>query len=294
MSANLFEEIRKSKEAFLDISQLSSPDLGPILQRALFHLDEIKQNINSKNNESVEYLNPILQKGLSAILEEELLSLKHVNSQSVSISNQVSLSDWKKLVAILPIVKDFVQKFPLKEYVNIELVEGILSIKSIVNNNFDLNEIRSFSYSASKSLIRKNTILTYKLNSKNNEEIEFSFDFSNSAIEVYGIEISDELKISFDSRLANYIVDHTKDNFSLDCHIFIELEEKGRVNRYPGFPHDFNAKQNTNELIFFPFLFRHVVLSLPKKGKIICNNIINAENKKNIYHYIDLFSLISE
>ena len=287
MSQDILGEIRKSEEAFLDLSRLSGPELGPIIQRALFHLEELRQNL-SKSSVSDPDLGKLFLKGFLGQVEEALLVSGAIVSMSTVVNEECGPQDWGNISRFLSVFVESLIKVPFKGHVNIAIEPDHLIIKGPLQDDLDVKEFRNFSYSLTKALLKSGVILTYSLNSEDVEYLTLDFHFPNEERGFVQIPLNNGIKASIDGRLGDYILDL---NSKMPVgHVVIKVDQNGKASRVQEVSSEIKNQNRT--LVYIPFLFRHVIFSFPKLEIKVANKI--ELNETENYHYLDLFSLISE
>lgn len=285
MSIDLLEEIKKSKEAFLDLSKLGPPELSAIVQRALYHLEELKEGTKQLYQISPEVTNLLIQ-GLTSKIDDTLVQSQNITSISTNFRPDCTIESWQNISDIEDSLIRFLNEGPFQGKVDIDVSPTCLKLSGDVVENIDINSFRTVCYSETKSLLSKKILLTYDLGKRTS--LRLSFRFRDDEEKKFYFPLEGNNFVSIDGRFGEYLLDFKK-NISFETHVYIRVSKTGKAVRLEKIPDHIQKMSQNENFVLINFPFRHVLISFPKNNSKLHTDL---ENKPD--YFIDLFSLISK
>jgi hypothetical protein len=304
-----------------DLYFLIDPNLEPILERVLFHFNELKNEAELGSVQSpikinnLEYISKSFDKYIKDNVQSFLLENGEIDQINYhSQAGELNFLKWDKMISIVKEIFEVFNLFELTKKFDFEISSrGIYGI-GFLNQSFNFNKIRLKLKEKIKLFAKNKILLSFEVEESVYDNIlilKMFFDFSHDPNLIYSIDIDQEKgnRVFFTNILDNYRV-----NFefleNLRKTVFLEITDDFRLKRYNYLPTGSKKKISEKEFFHFHFLFHSISLIIPKKGKILpsrdidlmnsdsemyfdrdCGNKAKGKDQDNI---IDLFSLISK
>ena len=302
-----------------DLYFLIDPNLEPVLEKILYHFNELK---NESERESVD--SPIKLNNFQNIansfdhhLREKIYDFFLFNKNVLQIhydgrGDELNFSKWDQVISLNSDILGTFELFDFDRKVNFSIDGNGIKVSSFINESFNFNKIRLKIKEKIKIFSKNQILLTFKLNESVYDgilffEIFFDFSFNNHFLYKVDFEDKNNEVLLFSNILPNYIVDY-KFLENLRKTVFLEVTDDLRLKRFNYLPSYLKNDFEEKEFFHFHFLFHSVSLIIPKKGKVLPIRNLSSDffdgkiyfdesnlNKKNKDKklVIDLFSLIS-
>ena len=302
-----------------DLYFLIDPNLEPVLEKLLFHFNELKNESERESVDSPINLNHFdnIAKSFDNYLREKIYEFFLFNKNILQINycgrgDELNFSKWDQVISL---ISDILETFDLFEFdrnLKFTIDRDGIKVSSSISESFNFNKIRLKIKEKIKFFSKNKILLTFKLNETVYDGIlsfEIFFDFSFNKQLLYKVDFEDENNevLLFSNILPNYIVDY-KFLENLRKTVFLEVTDDLRLKRFNYLPSYIKNDFADKEFFHFHFLFHSVSLIIPKKGKVLPIRNLSSDffdgkiyfdesnlNKKNKDKklVIDLFSLIS-
>jgi len=301
-----------------DLYFLVDSNLEPVLEKMLFHFNELKNESEKESVDSPLKLNNFqnIANSFDNHLRRRIYDFFLFNKNILQINysgrgDELNFSKWDQIISL---INDILETFELFEYdrnLNFTIDGRVIKLFSFISEGFNFNKIRLKIKEKIKFFSKNEVLLTFKLNESVYDGIlsfEIFFDFSFNKHFLYKVDFEDNNEeLLFSNILPNYIVEF-KFLENLRKTVFLEVTDDLRLKRFNYLPSYLKNDFSDKEFFHFHFLFHSVSLIIPKKGKVLPirnlspdffdgNNYFDESNlnkkKKDKKLVIDLFSLIS-
>ncbi|MBG08850.1 MAG: hypothetical protein CME68_08840 [Halobacteriovoraceae bacterium] len=302
-----------------DLYFLIDPNLEPVLEKVLYHFNELKNESERESVDSPIKLNNFqnIANSFDKYLRKKIYDFFLFNNNVFQISycdkgDELNFSKWDQVISL---VGDILGTFELFEFyrdLNFSIDGDGIRVSSFINESFNFNKVRLKIKEKIKAFAKNEVLLTFKLNESVYDGIlsfDIFFDFSFNNHLLYKVDFEDKSNevLLFSNILPNYIVDY-KFLENLRKTVFLEVTEDLRLKRFNYLPSYIKNDFAEKEFFHFHFLFHSVSLIIPKKGKVLPIRNLSSDffdgksyfeernfskEKKGKKPVIDLFSLIS-
>jgi len=302
-----------------DLYFLIDPNLEPVLEKLLYHFDELK---NESERESVD--SPIKRNKFDNIANSFNLHVKEkiydfflfkkdiTQINYLGYGEELNFSKWDQIISFMDDILSTFDLFSFERKLDFQIDGEGIRLFCFIREDFNFNKIRLKIKEKIKIFSKKEILLTFKLNESVHDGIlafEVFFDLSFNKHLLYKIDFEEQNNevLLFSNILPNYIVDY-KFLENLRKTVFLEVTDDLRLKRFNYLPSYIKNDFEEKEFFHFHFLFHSVSLIIPKKGKILPSRSLSPEffdrarysdesnldkKKKDRKLVIDLFSLIS-
>jgi hypothetical protein len=264
-------------EALQDIQALSSEDLSTPINRAFFHLSEVKRSsINMQQEHSLGSLPGVtkfLEHSLGLMVEEQLSDSSLISQIQCGYNlEQSSPEILDRMLASMPHLFSVVKQLGLGGQLDIKMESTATTIVGEIKEQMDLERVRVGVYAATRALLRLGTILTFRVLNHSDERrttaIELTFNYRHSFSRGYVVHLTqNQPALIFSSSFIDYLL--PKDTvYTLGTHHCVEITSDLQVEVHQGLPECCDRGETQQEIVHFNFLFRPISLIIPSKGKI--------------------------
>jgi len=304
-----------------DLYFLIDPNLEPLLEKMLFHFNELKNEAELCSVESPIRINKLhnISKSFDKYIKDKVKDYLLLNKSLYQINytskgDDLNFFKWDKLIYITKEIFEVLDLFELKDKFDFRIDSKGIKGVGFLSEDFNFNKIRLALKEKIKFFAKNKILLSFNLDESVYDNLlvfKLFFDFSHDDNFVYEINIenSNDEKLVFSNVLENYKVDYSFLE-NLRKTVYLEITDDLRLKRFNYIPSYIKNNSSDKEFYHFHFLFHSISLIIPKKGKVLPsrnNNPLDERSGKyfdenGIYKIrgkkkdklIDLFSLISK
>lgn len=315
---NFNESIHSGKSSLSDLRSLVDSQFIPLVDQADHCLNQLRLEMISLQsptfNQHVK-IQSILQQKINDILEQFILNQQDIKAVNVSWFNDGStIGSWNSLMESFDTFLKTISMFNYQGTVKIEFHESTIIFHGQTGTTDFDSGFRKEIYAITRKLFSEKKLLTYGITE--DEHLMIKLDYSHQDSKIYNISLEQQgLVIGFSNCFENYVADLDLIN-DLGKHIVIEIGEDLEVTKFDSIPQvlaqGMKDENIDKTVLHFPFIFRPISLIIPKSGEVrnlefVLSQIVtgsvlpydhdrkvDVDFKKKIFHYIDLFSIISD
>jgi len=316
MNRECHSYLDKTFEALDDLSALVGSSALPIVSQIGFYLSETKRL--EEKDKQFEKIDGIVFDFIITSFKELVTCFftanKYIKECTVTGKGEhYSFPEWNKIFETLPGLLKVINFFQIENEIEFILEDnGIRVITDLVENQ-NITNFRKKCYEVLRELIRKKTLLTYKITRDDNIKLDLFLNISHSEDTIYECLINQnkKFKLGFSNIFEQYQIGELE-AAALPRHLCLEITQDLQLKKHQGIPKQFTQVLGEFQIIHFSFLFRLVSIIIPFRGKLIKTSSyqrvgdtgrgdtlglrrdVNVPGTHNICRYVDLFKIISE
>ncbi|MBT3236304.1 MAG: hypothetical protein HN353_10170 [Bdellovibrionales bacterium] len=281
LNSELEKNYQAGVETLWDIQALASEDIATPINRAYFHLSEVKRaSIQASQNSdllsSLPGIKNFLQQAIALLIEEQLAKSPIITQINYGHKfDNITSPSLDRMLAGIPHLFCVIKRLGLSGRLNIQMGAELTTVTGEIKNQVDLEQARVDVYAATRSLLKLGIFLTFKVTGqsvkRNLSQVELKLDYGHANNLGYAVAIkrADRQQIMvFSDRFACYLLPAAQ-RASLGHHHCVEITSDLRVKTTPAIPDHCVRESVQQEIIHFNFLFRPISLIIPNRGKII-------------------------
>ncbi|OFZ24972.1 MAG: hypothetical protein A2381_12915 [Bdellovibrionales bacterium RIFOXYB1_FULL_37_110] len=305
----------KTFEALDNLTALVGSNALPIVHQIGFYLSETKRL--EEKDQKLEKIEGVVFDFIHNSFKELLTCFftanKHIKEFTLTGKGEnYSFSNWNKIFETLPGLLQVINFFQIENEVELILEDNGIRVITCLVENQNITGFRKKCYAILRDLIKKKTLLTYKITKNDNIKLDLFLNISHSEDMMYECLINQnrKIKLGFSNIFEQYqISEH--EAASLPLHLCLEITEDLQLKKHQGIPKQFTQVLGEFQIIHFSFLFRLVSIIIPFRGKLIKTSshqrsgdtgrgdTLGLRRDVNVLgmhvcRYVDLFKIISD
>jgi hypothetical protein len=285
----------KIKENVDDIRLLSKGRLTPLVNQVSYHLNCLENDlVLEKTPEIYLGIERFVENGLRNLARKFLTSAPEFKQFNFSRTPEhLSVKQWERVLEVFPTMLKLALLVHAKETIDLNIGQKFVTLKLIVRKDELIKVDRVDVYKSYRKLFDSQVLATFTLEDLDAtcDRLILKFDISHREDILYQINLDykSEKFILMSNILENYILPKDFTFNEREHNLIFKLADDFTLNRIENDSSNLQIS-DTEMVLSFCFLFRHIYLIIPMKGTLIGSafrkDVINT-------HFINLFSLLS-
>jgi len=287
----------------------------PVINQIGFYLSETKrlEEQDKKSDKIDGVVFDFIKSSFKELLMCFFSANKYIKEFTVTgIGEHYTFPQWNKIFETLPDLLKVISFFQLENELELVLEKNGIRVITCLVENQNIKSFRSKCYETLRGLIKKKTLLTYKITQGDQIKLDLFLNISHCEDTIYECPINQHknFKLGFSNIFEQYQISEYE-AASLPRHLCLEITKDLQLKKHQGIPKQFTQVLGEFQIIHFSFLFRLVSIIIPFRGRLIKTtshqrlgdtgrgNTLGLGRDAGVVgmhmcRYIDLFKIISD